>query len=277
MSEQKRMTGKRVLVTGAGTGIGKGIAEAFVREGADVALHYSHSEGGANEVVAEAEAAGVRARSFQADFTKVDQVRRLADEALEFLGDLDVLVNNAGITLNIPFEEVRPEQFDTVYGVNIRAMYFLTQACVAPMLRKGGGVVINLSSLHAFSGMQLYSVYAGTKGAIVSFTRTLAIELAPRGIRVNAIAPGAVEVENHYVADATYDPVAKGQLIPVGFEGRPSDISGVALFLASDEARYIVGQTIVVDGGSTSFWCLTDAFKTRSKIRYGKGYVPGVS
>ena len=272
----RRMEGKRVLVTGAGTGIGKGVAEAFARAGARVAVHYSHSGEGARALVAAARSAGAEIEAFQADFSDVAQVRSLAAQAMDFLGGIDVLVNNAGVTLNIPFDEVRVEQFDTVYNVNIRAMYFLTQACTVPMIEQGRGTVINMSSLHAFAGMRADSVYAGTKGAIVSFTRTLAIELAPKGIRVNAIAPGAVEVENHYKADKDYDPVAKGKLIPAGFEGTPEDIAEVALFLASDGARYIVGQTIVVDGGSTSFWCLTDAFKKASAIRYGKGYVPGI-
>ena len=272
----KRMAGKRVLVTGAGTGIGRGIAEVFAREGARVAVHYSHSAQGAERLVTDARADGAAIEAFQADFTQIEQVRSLAERALGFLGGIDVLVNNAGVTMNIPFEEVGVEQFDTVYNINMRAMFFLTQACARSMIERGAGVVINLSSLHAFSGMSAYSVYAGTKGAIVSFTRTLAIELAPKGVRVNAIAPGAVEVENHYKADKDYDPEAKGRLIPAGFEGRPSDIAEVALFLASEAARYIVGQTIVVDGGSTSFWCLTDAFKKPSAIRYGKGYVPGI-
>ncbi len=272
----KCMAGKRVLVTGAGTGIGRGIAEAFAREGARVAVHYSHSAEGAQQLIADARTDGATIEAFRADFTRIDEVRSLADRALGYLDGIDVLVNNAGVTMNIPFEDVTVEQFDTVYNVNIRAMYFLTQACTAPMIEQGAGVVINLSSLHAISGMRAYTVYAGTKGAIASFTRTLAIELAPKGVRVNAIAPGAVEVENHYKADENYDPSAKGQLIPAGFEGKPSDIAEVALFLASDAARYIVGQTIVVDGGSTSFWCLTDAFKKPSAIRYGKGYVPGI-
>jgi NAD(P)-dependent dehydrogenase (short-subunit alcohol dehydrogenase family) len=271
-----RMAGKRVLVTGAGTGIGAGIAEKFAAEGARVAVHYAHSRSGADELVARLRAAGAAVEAFGADFTDVGEVRSLADRAIAWLGGIDVLVNNAGITMNIPFEEVRVEQFDTVYNVNIRAMFFLTQACTAVMATQSRGVVINLSSLHAFAGMRAYTVYAGTKGAIVTFTRTLAIELAPKGIRVNAIAPGPVVVDNHYKADPDYDPVAKGQGIPAGFEGVPGDISGVAVFLASDEARYIYGQTIVVDGGATSFWCLTDAFRKPSPIRYGKGYVPGI-
>ena len=276
MATTGRMVGKRVLVTGAGTGIGSAIAEAFAGEGAAVAIHYSHSRKGAADLVARLRSAGAEVEAFQADFGRPEEVRSLADRALAFLGGVDVLVNNAGITMNVPFEEVRVEQFDAVYGVNIRAMFFLTQACVGPMARQGGGVVINLSSLHAFAGMRAYTVYAGTKGAIVAFTRTLAIELAPKGIRVNAIAPGPVVVDNHFKADPDYDPEAKGQMIPAGFEGVPEDISGVAVFLASDQARYIYGQTIVVDGGATAFWCLTDAFKKPSAIRYGKGYVPGI-
>ena len=272
----KRMEGKRVLVTGAGTGIGQGVAEAFLQEGAHVAVHYSHSAQGAGAHEARARKQGAKAEAFRADFTDADAVKSLAQRACSFLGGMDVLINNAGISLNIPFEEVRVEQFDTIYGVNIRAMFFLTQACLGPMLESGGGAVVNTSSLHAFSGMRTYTAYAGTKGAIVSFTRTLAIELAPRGVRVNCVAPGAIVVDNHYKADPKYDPEAKGQMIPAGFEGTPKDIAEATLFLASDAARYIVGQTLVVDGGSTAFWCLTDAFKKSSAIRYGKGYVPGI-
>lgn len=272
----KRMEGRRVLVTGAGTGIGHGVAKAFIQEGARVAVHYSHSAQGANELVARAHKQGAKAEAFQADFTDADAVKTLAQRACSFLGGIDVLVNNAGVTLNIPFEEVQVEQFDTVYGVNIRAMFFLTQSCLAPMIESGGGAVINLSSLHAFSGMRTYTAYAGTKGAIVSFTRTLAIELAPRGVRVNCIAPGAIEVENHYKADPSYDPQAKGGMIPAGFEGTPMDIAEVTLFLASDASRYMVGQTLVVDGGSSSFFSFSDDFKKSSDVRYGKGYIPGI-
>jgi NAD(P)-dependent dehydrogenase (short-subunit alcohol dehydrogenase family) len=270
------MEGQRVLVTGAGTGVGRGIARAFMGEGADVAVHYSHSEKGARELVSWADDQGIKAGVFKADFTRLEDVRSLAGEALDFLGGIDVLVNNAGITLNMPFEKVTAEQFDILYNVNIRAMFFLTQFCTAPMAERGKGVVINISSLHAVAAMRGYTVYSGTKGAISTFTRTLAIELAPRGIRVNAIAPGAVEVEGHYRADKNYDPIAKGRQIPAGFEGQPEDIGQVALFLASEGARYIVGQTILVDGGTTAFWCLTDAFKKPSTIRYGIGYVPGI-
>ena len=260
-----------MLVTGAGTGIGKGIAQAFLDQGAAVALHYSHSEQGAREIVSRGRGRGAMVEAFQADFTRIEEVRSLAGRALDFLGGMDVLVNNAGVTMNIPFEEVKVEQFDTVYNVNIRAMFFLTQACVPALEAQGRGTIVNVSSLHAFAGMQAYSVYAGTKGAIVSFTRTLAIELAPRGIRVNTVAPGAVEVKNHYRADEQYDPAAKGRLIPAGFEGRPSDIASVVLLLAADEPRYIVA-----DGGSTAFWRLTDAFWKPSWIRRGKGYVSGI-
>ncbi len=217
----RRMEGKRVLVTGAGTGIGGGVAEAFAAEGARVAIHYSHSRKGADELAARLRADGASIEAFGADFTKIDEVRSLADRAIGWLGGIDVLVNNAGITMNIPFEEVKVEQFDTVYGVNIRAMFFLTQACAAPMVRQGRGVVINMSSLHAFGGMRAYTVYAGTKGAIVTFTRTLAIELAPRGIRVNADRAGPVVVDNDYKADPDYDPVAKGQMIPAGSRASP--------------------------------------------------------
>jgi NAD(P)-dependent dehydrogenase (short-subunit alcohol dehydrogenase family) len=173
------MQDKRVLVTGAGTGIGQGIALAFARRGAAVAVHYSHSSAGAEAVVKEITASGGVAAAFQADFAQVTSLERMAREVVTFLGGLDVLVNNAGITMNRPFGKVTVEQFDLLYQVNVRAPFFLSQALL-PELEKSRGVIINLSSIHAYEGYIEHSVYAATRGAIVSLTRQLAIELAPR-------------------------------------------------------------------------------------------------
>jgi NAD(P)-dependent dehydrogenase (short-subunit alcohol dehydrogenase family) len=270
-----QMTGRRVLVTGAGTGIGRAISEEFLRQGASVALHYSRSSEGALAVVEAARRAGQQAQAFGADFNSVEETQSLAAKAGEFLGGLDVLVNNAGITMNRPFEAVTPEQWDTLYHVNIRAQFFLTQAAL-PLLTAGGGSVINMTSVHAFEGMAEHSVYAGTKGAIVAYTRQLAIELAPRHIRVNAIAPGAVQVENYSTAIPGFDAQAAGEGIPAGFVGQGADIAGVAVFLASDAARYIIGQTLIVDGGTTSWMPFGDGFRQPPGFQFGQGYVPGV-
>lgn len=277
MSNHKSMEGKRVLVTGAGTGIGKGVALEFCRQGADVVLHYSRSRDGAMAAVEEARRDGAaKVTAIQADFRQVDEAVRLVGEAIEFLDGIDVLYNNAGITLNRPFDTVTPEQFDTVYNVNIRAMYFATQAAVRKMLEQGAGVVINTSSVHAIEGYQEHTVYAGTKGAIIAFTRCLAIELAPKGVRVNAIAPGAVEVQAHHEIFPDYDAAGFGRMIPSGFVGQPSDIGKVAVFLACDDARYIVGQTLVVDGGTTSWMPFGDGFLHPMGGQFGRHYVPGL-
>ena len=271
----KRLAGKKALVSGSGTGIGKGIGLRFAAEGADVVFHYSHSGDGARQAAAEAAAHGVRTEVIQADFNSIDEATSLGRKAVEFLGGLDILVNNVGITMNKPFQEVTPEQFDTLYNVNIRAMFFLTQTCLAALI-ESQGAVINLTSVHAFEGMNEHSVYAGTKGAIVAYTRQLAIELAQRRVRVNAVAPGAIVVENHYKAIEGYDPEVIAEVIPCGFEGVPNDIASVATFLATDEARYIIGQTLIVDGGTTSWMPFNSGFKEPAGGRFGQGYVPGV-
>lgn len=277
MTQSKSMEGKRVLVTGAGTGIGKGIALEFCRQGADVVFHYSHSKAGAEAAVEQALELGAgKATALAADFCQHDSVLELSRQALDFLGGIDVLVNNAGVTMNRPFEQVTLEQFETIYSVNIRAMFFLTQAVVPAMAGQGHGAVINLTSVHAFEGLPEHTVYAGTKGAIVAFTRVLAIEMALKNIRVNAIAPGAVEVENHHVVIPDYDADAFGKVIPAGFVGQPVDVAKVAVFLASDDARYIIGQTLVVDGGTTSWMPFSDGFRQPSQFTFGKGYVPGI-
>jgi NAD(P)-dependent dehydrogenase (short-subunit alcohol dehydrogenase family) len=269
------MAGQRVLVTGAGTGVGRGIALAFARVGAAVVLHYSHSGAGALDTAESIRRAGGTAAALAADFANVHEVQDLARRAESFLGGMDVLVNSAGITMNRPVEETTAQQFDTLYAVNVRAPYFLTQTLL-PALLQSRGSIINLSSIHAVGGRREHSVYAGTRGAIVSFTRSLAIELAPRGVRVNCIAPGPVDVENHHKL-LTDDEIARTEgCVPIGFIGTPEDVGGVAVFLASPQARYIVGQTVVADGGTTAWFSLCDSFTSSAPVRFGKGYVPGV-
>ncbi len=270
-----KMKGKTVLVTGSGTGIGREIALEFGREGATVVIHYSHSSKGAESAAKEIQNRGGKAITIKADLSDVDQAIGLASEAINFTGGIDILVNNAGITMTLEFEKVTPEQYDKVYNVNVRGQFFLTQTLVPYMKEQGQGVIINLTSVHGLRAFKGHSVYAGTKGAIISYTRELAVELAPLGIRVNAIAPGAVPVENQYKAAGTDDLRGTGKLIPCGFAGTPLDIAKVAVFLASDDSRYIVGQTIVADGGTTSWMSFSEGFRDIG-LRLGKGYVPGL-
>jgi NAD(P)-dependent dehydrogenase (short-subunit alcohol dehydrogenase family) len=276
MSVEGKMQGRRVLVTGSDTGIGRGVAIEFAREGAAVVLHYPQAGDSAQQVVDEIRQSGGKAAAFHADFNDIGQVRALAGQALDFLGGLDVLVNNAGITMNLPFEQVTVEQFDTLYNVNIRAMFFLTQAVVPTMRAAGHGVVINLASIHAFLGMTEHTVYAGTKGAIAAFTRVLALELGPKGIRVNAIAPGWILVENHLKTLKNFDEATSAATIPAGIIGKPHDVGRLAIFLASDDGRYFTGQTLLFDGGQSAIMPLTGDFREPRQERYGRGYVPGL-
>jgi NAD(P)-dependent dehydrogenase (short-subunit alcohol dehydrogenase family) len=279
MSSSRRMQSKRVLVTGSGTGIGRGVAMEFCREGADVVFHYSGSRDGAMAAVEQARRDGAaKVTAFQADFRQPDEPARLAREAIDFLGGIDVLVNNAGITMNRFFEDVTPEQFDTLFAVNIRAMYFLSQAVVRTMLKQGGGTIVNIGSIHSLEAYPEHTVYAATKGAINAFSRVLAIELAPKGIRVNGVIPGAVEVEAHHRLMADYEAgrAAFARTIPAGFVGQPIDIAKAVVFLASDDARYIVGQMLVVDGGTTAWMPFSDGFRQPVGVQFGSGYVPGL-
>ena len=268
------------MITGSGTGIGREIALEFARAGADVVLHYSHNGTGALSAVEEIRQMGRRAEAYKADFNDLKQVQSLGDQAVNFLGGVDCLVNNAGITLNRPFLEVTPEQFDTLYDVNIRAQFFLTQVVAKDMMKHGGGTICNLTSIHGLAGAPEHSVYAGTKGAIIAYTRALAVELAHKGIRINAIAPGWVTVENYYKnipgfndADAAK---AAAEKVPLGRSGSKLEIAKLATFLCSEDSGYIVGQTIVADGGTTALMSLISDFRTRSTASFGKGYVPGV-
>jgi len=275
-----KMTGKRILVTGSGTGIGREIAIEFARQGADVALHYAHDEKGARSAAEEIRALGRRVEAFKADFDRAEEAASLGEQAIGFLGGLDCLVNNSGITFNKPFLDVTPAQFDRLFNVNIRAQFFLTQRVVKDMLAHGGGAICNLTSIHGLSGAPEHSVYAGTKGAIIAYTRSLAVELAHKGIRVNAIAPGWVTVENYYKALPGFNEADAAKVaaekVPLGRSGLKLDIAKLAVFLCSDDAAFIIGQTIVADGGTTALMSLISDFRAPSTARFGAGYVPGV-
>jgi NAD(P)-dependent dehydrogenase (short-subunit alcohol dehydrogenase family) len=271
------MKGKGVLVTGSGTGLGREIALEFARQGANVAFHYSQSSKGAVSAVAEARSLGVRAEAFQADLSELAAVNRLGREAQAFLGRVDALVNNSGITFNKPFLKIEPANYQKIYDVNVRAGFFLAQQLVPGMIEVGSGAVCNITSIHGLAGAPEHAVYAGTKGAIIAYTRTLAVELAHKGVRVNAIAPGCVPVENYAQADAGYSEEAAKKwaagAIPLGRYGYPVEVARLAVYLCSEVSAFIVGQTITIDGGTTAMMSLVTDFKNESSARFGQRYL----
>ena len=234
---------------------------------------------GAEAAVEEIKAMGHKSAAFKADFTDKDQAQELGRQAIGFLGGVDCLVNNAGVTFNKRFPKVTAEQYDYTYNVNVRSPYFLTQVIAEDMVKHGGGSIVNLTSVHGVSGAPEHSVYAGTKGAIIAFTRTLSVELAHQGIRVNAVAPGMVVVPNYYKQDGFSIEDAHETAhdkIPLGRSGDPVEIGKVAAFLCSDESSFVVGQTIVADGGTTSLMSLISDFRNEYSMSLGVGYVPGI-
>jgi glucose 1-dehydrogenase len=256
-----RRSGRRLqdlvaLVTGSSKGIGRGIAERFASEGADVVINYNSDPRGAAEAVRAAHEYGVRAAAVQADLGTVAGVKSLVAQAIDSMGRLDVLVNNAGVEKHAPFWEVTEADYDRVLDVNLKGVFFTTQAFVEHLRRTGrGGRVVNISSVHEELPFPNFAAYCASKGGLKMLTRNLAVELGPLGITINSIAPGAIATP---INTALLNDAAKlrslTDQIPLGRLGRPEDVAGLAVFLASDEARYVTGATYVVDGGLTWFY-----------------------
>jgi NAD(P)-dependent dehydrogenase (short-subunit alcohol dehydrogenase family) len=221
---------------------------------------------------------GRRAAIFKADFNEASVVTSLAEFTLNFLGGIDCLINNAGISFNCPFLKITADDLDVLFSVNFRSPFLLTQLLVEPMLKQGSGAICSLASIHGLQGAPEHSAYAATKGAIVAYTRALAVELGHRGIRVNAIAPGWIAVEGHAVAIPGFDldqaAADASERVPMGRFGVPADVAKLAAFLCSEDAGFIVGQTFVVDGGSSALMSLISDFRNESTARFGTGYMP---
>jgi glucose 1-dehydrogenase len=250
------LAGRKALVTGASSGIGRATAERLGREGAAVCVNYysAHEREDAEAVIATVEAAGTRAIAHRADVGDEDEVVRMVERAAEELGGLDLLVNNAGIEKQIPLLEMRGEDWDAVLRTNLRGSFLCLREACKVMAAAGGGVVVNMSSVHEFIPWPGFAHYCASKGALKLLMETAARELAPKKVRVVNVAPGAIVTPiNRFVLD---DPEAKHAVqseIPLARMGRPEEIAAAVAWLASDEASYITGTTIVVDGGMSLY------------------------
>jgi 3-oxoacyl-[acyl-carrier protein] reductase len=242
-----RLRGRVALVTGSSRGIGRAIAQAFAREGAAVVLNAARSLNEAHAVAQAITAAGGKAVALQADVTKPSEARGLVAEAVRTLGRLDVLVNNAGISDRTPFEEIDEATWRRMMDVHVTGPFFAAQAAAQPMAKQGGGVIINIASMRGIepgTGAVHYNV---SKAAVIMLTRCLARDLAPH-VRVNAIAPGYTETAFH--AERTIaDREAIAKRIPLGRFAQPDEVAKAAVFLASDDAVYVTGDTLIVSGG----------------------------
>ena len=246
----RALTGKVAIITGASRGIGRAIAERLAEDGAAVVVNYSHRTARAEGVVAAIEARGGRAVAIQADISRVAEIHRLFQEAISRFGRVDILVNNAAMSLYKSIVETTEEEFDRVFALNARGPFFAMQE--AARVLPDHGRIVNISSGATTVGFPSQSVYCGSKSALEQFTLVCANELGPRGITVNAVLAGPTETD---MLDGIleHSPEFKAMLIqrtPMGRIGQPPDMADVVAFLVSDDARWVTGQSIRVDGGA---------------------------
>jgi 3-oxoacyl-(acyl-carrier-protein) reductase len=244
----KELAGKVCLVTGGTRGIGRATALAFAEAGADVVFSYQHSTEQAQEVTTRIAEKGVRARGYQADVGSVEDVRTMAATIQAEFGPVSILVNNAGITRDKSFLKMTKEMWDDVLRVNLDGPFITTRAILPAMLETGWGRVINVSSIIGQTGNFGQANYAASKGGLISFTLSLAREVARKGVTVNAVAPGFIQTDmTSGMPEAALDQVRT--MTPMGRLGRAEEIADAIVFLASPRAAYITGQVLAVNGG----------------------------
>ena len=247
------LTGKKALVTGSSRGIGRGIALVLARQGADVAINYRSSKEKAEAVVKEIRKMGCNSLSVQADVSQKDQVEKMVAEIVEKFSKIDILVNNAGIVVFKPFDQITEEDWDKTLAVNLKGQFLCIKAVAPIMEKQKWGRIINIASIASGGvgvGFLNLAHYCASKGGVVALTEELAIELSPKGINVNAVAPGVIDTdmtasfkEDEKTMVGLMARIAKKRL------GKPEDIGAAVAFLASNEADYITGTTLYVDGG----------------------------
>jgi 3-oxoacyl-[acyl-carrier protein] reductase len=241
---------RTALITGGSRGIGRAAADLLARAGARVAINYRHNEAAANAAVREIRAAGGEAMALAGDISEPEQARQIVRDVVAAWQRLDIVVNNAGIWDPSPAGQDAIDVWDRTYAINVRGAVLVTDAAI-PHLEKTGGTIVFVSSTSGQRGEAGYAAYSASKGAFISYTKSLAAELGPRGIRVNAVAPGWVDTE--MTAAALGNPAERAAIekaIPVGRIASPEDIAGPILFLVSDLARHVQGEILNVNGGS---------------------------
>jgi len=262
LSDHKPLTRQKALVTGANSGIGKGVAIALGAAGADVVVNYVEGDDAANAVVDEIRRSGSNAIAHKADISAEDQVETMFDRAVREYGTIDILVNNAGLQRDSPFADMTLEKWNKVLGINLTGQFLCARSAIREFLRRGvvpsvsraAGKIICMSSVHQVIPWAGHANYATSKGGIKLLMESMAQELAPKGIRVNGIAPGAIQTPINTSAWDTPEALKSLlTLIPYGRIGLPEDIARAAVWLASDDSDYVVGTTLFVDGGMTLY------------------------
>jgi glucose 1-dehydrogenase len=249
------LAGKVVIITGASSGLGRAMAIRFGQEKAKVVINYYKNDGSEEEVVREVQAAGGEATAIQGDVSKEEDVKNLIAKAAETFGSVDIMINNAGIENEVPSDKLSLEDWNKVIGTNLTGMFLGCREAIAYMLENEiKGAIINMSSVHEMIPWPHFVHYAASKGGVKLLTETLALEYAPKGIRVNNIGPGAIDTPIN--AKKFSDPKAKADvesLIPMGYIGKPEEIAAVAAWLASSQSSYVTGITLFADGGMTKY------------------------